>query len=803
MAKVQLSISDKRNTIVFVDSPAPPSKPAGVSTKAFGVKSDGITDDRAALQLAIDSTAASRQSLFFERGSSYMKITSPLYVRSYSNWKGDAEIRNTATSADKLAGVLMPGGFNPGYFNSHNASIVNYTQYPINAVNSGRTITTTSASHASNFAVGDLVWVSTVKTWVGNAGDYPITAHLSEVLSVNTSTGAIVIDTPISESMAALYGNLQIANAEEAAVKDIFLNSMKLCRHASISGISLTSDTGSAIFRGGMYKCDFNFKNIRAHNGIFANAFVNTSVKVQDATIKRKLCDIAGFSNQFYVGIDSATYDGSIAADDLPAFSRVGECSRNGLVEVKSSNCAGYIDPDPLVSIDSGCMNVGQIHHNIVAPNHGEETNTGSAFRFQQGVSSNRKTYITAPLWTGNTAFNLVDRVSNNGIGYQCITSGTSAATGGPTGTGASITDGTAVWRYADNVAIPGQTVLNYGTTFDSQGASRLVPLKVYLNNVLLIEGAGAGKYQITGTRTTITLGTALVLADRVKIGLASDYQKTLRDCWMDITATLGGSAARAASISDSAQDANPPTVNHVKRCGFRNLKVEAPAVDSNGNAVFASTGQAVDIEGEHSYIHDAHINRGEIFVSSYADFAAIRGYYEGGAKNFSSNSSVRITSKKGLLSDVGNQVNDQILVQSTGTTDVLTANFPADSLHTDDRWIIRGTGSITGTNGVKKILFYRENGSSDEVYFTFTVPADVTGNFSLDIQLAVQTPNQYTVFGVLNLENSDSISFSTDTSIDLTASNTFVVGANVANTSDGVRFHSLDGVFKKPYHLN
>ncbi len=38
---------------------------------------------------------------------------------------------------------------------------------------------------------------------------------------------------------------------------------------------------------------------------------------------------------------------------------------------------------------------------------------------------------------------------------YVCVTSGTSAASGGPTGTGAGIVDGTCVWDYVADTASP------------------------------------------------------------------------------------------------------------------------------------------------------------------------------------------------------------------------------------------------------------------------------------------------------------------------------------------------------------
>jgi hypothetical protein len=53
------------------------------------------------------------------------------------------------------------------------------------------------------------------------------------------------------------------------------------------------------------------------------------------------------------------------------------------------------------------------------------------------------------PSWAGSTAYSEVGRVRKNGTRlYRVTTAGTSASSGGPTGTGSSITDGTVVWSY-------------------------------------------------------------------------------------------------------------------------------------------------------------------------------------------------------------------------------------------------------------------------------------------------------------------------------------------------------------------
>lgn len=58
---------------------------------------------------------------------------------------------------------------------------------------------------------------------------------------------------------------------------------------------------------------------------------------------------------------------------------------------------------------------------------------------------------VTTTAWVGSTLYYEGDKVVNGGQAYQCTTKGTSAASGGPTGTGTGITDGTAVWRSINN----------------------------------------------------------------------------------------------------------------------------------------------------------------------------------------------------------------------------------------------------------------------------------------------------------------------------------------------------------------
>lgn len=60
------------------------------------------------------------------------------------------------------------------------------------------------------------------------------------------------------------------------------------------------------------------------------------------------------------------------------------------------------------------------------------------------------KRQVTATAWAATTAYTLNQYVTNGGNTYRCTTAGTSAGSGGPTGTSltADLTDGTAHWIF-------------------------------------------------------------------------------------------------------------------------------------------------------------------------------------------------------------------------------------------------------------------------------------------------------------------------------------------------------------------
>lgn len=91
------------------------------------------------------------------------------------------------------------------------------------------------------------------------------------------------------------------------------------------------------------------------------------------------------------------------------------------------------------------------------------DTQTGNPrwFIFPYELSAGVKTLRVVPFpapadaWEASTAYIVGDYVYNGSYTYVCDTAGTSAGSGGPTGTSTNITDGTARWDYySDSTSI-------------------------------------------------------------------------------------------------------------------------------------------------------------------------------------------------------------------------------------------------------------------------------------------------------------------------------------------------------------
>jgi hypothetical protein len=157
----------------------------------------------------------------------------------------------------------------------------------------------------------------------------------------------------------------------------------------------------------------------------------------------------------------------SVAIQYIAMFSSDETAVYNGLVSLSSV----YYDNLPINSIKADPQGGGvwlcTVEYSFSAENQqpqseetpDDSTNLGPQYSWdlsagQVHITQSLKTLIarvdgqTTPAWTPSTAYLILALVINAGNVYKCTTPGTSAASGGPTGMGGAINDGSCVWAY-------------------------------------------------------------------------------------------------------------------------------------------------------------------------------------------------------------------------------------------------------------------------------------------------------------------------------------------------------------------
>jgi hypothetical protein len=120
------------------------------------------------------------------------------------------------------------------------------------------------------------------------------------------------------------------------------------------------------------------------------------------------------------------------------------------------------------------------------------------------GLIEDNQTYAqAATAWVGSTVYSAGAAVLNGQNVYYCVTGGTSASSGGPTGTSATITDGTVTWSYAG----PNSVNIIAHPCMDSSGGGNTTALtgSVPAGWSLVKNGSPTGTTTSNATRTAIT----------------------------------------------------------------------------------------------------------------------------------------------------------------------------------------------------------------------------------------------------------------------------------------------------------
>ena len=163
------------------------------NVKAYGAKGDGVIDDAAAIQAAIDACAAAGGGDVFVPPGTYLLKTWVL-VKSNVHLYGTGEasvLRNDKTNAvvDKRACLLIG--------NHHPANMASQTKYNLNAIAQGdATITATTAGDTANFALNELVIVGSQTNLSGVSRH----AQLNKIKAI--AAGVITLQDPIEAAIS-------------------------------------------------------------------------------------------------------------------------------------------------------------------------------------------------------------------------------------------------------------------------------------------------------------------------------------------------------------------------------------------------------------------------------------------------------------------------------------------------------------------------------------------------------------------------------------------------------------------------
>lgn len=276
-----------------------------------GAKGDGKTDDRAALQAAIDKiSAAGGGSLYVEPApGGFYAINGNLYMRDNVEVYGAgaasaSHIRNITTTFGPKAGVFHCGNYR-STLNAGGGTFQDESFYPCTPpAYAAQTITGLTPAQAGVFKVGSVAVLRSA-TQLNNSS-HPVyeRAELNEVTAVDAPNGRINLRYPVSESFVGLGAAVACSGAKGQL--DEYGEPVKAVKNTTIRDIKLSNSVsrGWAIFPlGGCLNGRFlrigvpESSAFMSMNGLARCTIDNTGVAAS-IRFERKLFDVAYFSHQ-------------------------------------------------------------------------------------------------------------------------------------------------------------------------------------------------------------------------------------------------------------------------------------------------------------------------------------------------------------------------------------------------------------------------------------------------------------------------------------------------------------------------
>lgn len=238
---------------------------APVNVRDFGAVGDGVTDDTAAIQAAVDYAFANGRDVVYPADiPAFYNVTLNIVCRpgvSHRGVNGYAKIKNLNTGSTTMnRAVFLIGNISLGYTEL-------LTSYDCGTVGPGTSVTLTSPGDAVNFAVGDQVVTQSTafRLLLGfKLNEY---MHLNRVKAIN---GAVItLAYPIDVSYAGGIAKLSEVTSFNAPVN----TPLYFIDNCVFENLDIEAAVGPFPAYGGMYNVTFRDCIIKGAWNIYGNCF--------------------------------------------------------------------------------------------------------------------------------------------------------------------------------------------------------------------------------------------------------------------------------------------------------------------------------------------------------------------------------------------------------------------------------------------------------------------------------------------------------------------------------------------------
>lgn len=376
-----------------------------VSVKDFGAVGDGVTDDRAAIQAAIDAaSAAGGGTVLIPHTPSYYKIRLALQAKSNVTILVPNNTTRIVCTADgdgarwPIYGIICFGGYS-------GANYARTTAYAANAVTrSDESVTLTTAGNSANFAVGDVVVVETTSTFTVGTDVIPTWLQMNVVTA--SSGGVVSLRRPINQTQSSV-------KLRQLTTALTFLNAdgtdsgypMKAVRDFSIIGGTWENTNPVAPFMGdgGAIDCVIKPNKTVAGQGVaYGNLFAHCQLGENTAILSRNAVEIAYGSHDNVIEMGSISVNDDYSVGDPERIVGLNEGSHDNVLRIGT--------------IDTGASSTGDVVQIMNSYRNSVEIGTITGLSITGPVVHINRLGYTG---TSNDSYDNAVKVGSSNIGSQ------------------------------------------------------------------------------------------------------------------------------------------------------------------------------------------------------------------------------------------------------------------------------------------------------------------------------------------------------------------------------------------------